>query len=56
MVELLPNQRRRPVLTAIVGCHLSRQHDLPDPADTRTSLTPIEVLAVGAAGRDRRHA
>jgi hypothetical protein len=48
-VALLPNQWCRPVLTTVARRHLSRQNDLPDPADAITPLAPIEVLAVDAA-------
>ena len=49
IVALLSDRRCRPVLTTVAGRHLSRQHDLPDPADAITSLAPVEVLAVDAA-------
>ena len=49
MVAPLPNRSCRLVLTSVTGCHLSRQHDLPDPADAITPLAPVEVLAVDAA-------
>ena len=43
------------MLTAVGGCHLSGNQGLPDPADTRTTLASMEVLAVDAAMRDGRH-
>ena len=43
------------MLTAVGGCHLSRNQGLPDPADARTTLASMEVLAVDAARRDGRH-
>ena len=48
-VALLTDRRCRPVLTAVNGCHLSRQQCLPDPADTSSSIATAEVLAVDAA-------
>ena len=48
-IALLPARWCRPVLTAVTGRNLSRKHDLPDPADSITSLASIEVLAVDAA-------
>ena len=54
-IALLPDRRCRPVLTANSGCHLSRNQGLPDPADARTTLASMEVLAVDAAMRDGRH-
>ena len=55
MVALLSERRCRPVHTAVTGRHLSRQQNLPDPADAITALTPVEVLAVDAARDDGRH-
>jgi len=55
MVALLLARWCRPVLTAVGGCHLSRNQGLPDPTDARTTLASIEVLAVDAARRDGRH-
>jgi hypothetical protein len=49
VVALLPERRCRPVFTAVVGCHLSRQQCLPNPADTSSSIANAEVLAVDAA-------
>jgi hypothetical protein len=43
------------MLTTVAGRHLSRQQDLPDPADAITALAPVEVLEVDAARRDGRH-
>ena len=54
-IALLPGGLRRPVLTAVAGCHLYREQCLPDPADTSTSLASLEVLAVDAAGRGSCH-
>ena len=55
MFSLLYDRRCSPVLTTVTGRHLSRQHDLPDPADAIASLAPVEVLAVDAARGDGRH-
>jgi hypothetical protein len=55
MVALLPDRGCRPVLTAVTGCHLTREQCLPNPADTRSPVATTEVLAVDAAGEDSRH-
>jgi hypothetical protein len=55
MVALLSDRRCRPVLTAVIGCNLSREQCLPNPADTRSPIATTEVLAVDAARRRGWH-